>query len=34
MENLLGFKLDYHYYVLKDYKNLLMQHIDKVRIIV
>ncbi|WP_237640143.1 hypothetical protein [Staphylococcus epidermidis] len=28
MENLLGFKLDYHYYVLKDYKNLLMQHID------
>lgn len=28
MENLLGFKLDYHYYVLKDYKNLLMQQID------
>ncbi|MFV5932848.1 hypothetical protein ACLIJU_11725 [Staphylococcus warneri] len=28
MENLLGFKLDYHYYVLKNYKDLLMQHID------
>ncbi|NEF43921.1 hypothetical protein G0010_12165, partial [Staphylococcus aureus] len=28
MQNLFGFKLDYHYYVLKDYKNLFMQHID------
>ncbi|PTE76429.1 hypothetical protein BUY85_11695 [Staphylococcus equorum] len=28
MKNLLGFKLDYHYYLLKDYKNLLIQHID------